>query len=107
MQPTEILYGNNMLDLCKNNHLGDNYIQNFDLGRYIVGFMVGNFVLLRLVSGAVKRNFRPNENFEYGYPHSNALFNIYSSKTHYLAANVSSSVTQKTTMLTNHKRRYS
>ena len=42
--------------------------------------MVGNLVLRRRVSGAVKRDFRtysrrytsPNENFEYGYPHSNA-----------------------------------
>ena len=62
-------------------HLGDNYIQNFHLWRYIVGYTVGNFVLRRRVSGAVKRDFRtyirrytsPNENFEYGYPHSNAL----------------------------------
>ena len=43
--------------------------------------MVGNLVLRRRASGAVKRDFRtyirrytsPNENFEYGYPHSNAL----------------------------------
>ena len=62
-------------------HLGDNCIQNFHLGRYIVGYTVGNLVLRRRVSGAVKRDFRtyirrytsPNENFEYGYPHSNAL----------------------------------
>ena len=61
--------------------LGDNCIQSFHLGRYIVGYTVGNLVLLRRVSGAVKRDFRtyilrytsPNENFEYGYPHSNAL----------------------------------
>ena len=59
--------------------LGDNCIQNFYLGRYIVGYTVGNFVLRRRVSGAVKHNFRtyirrytsPNENFEYGYRHSN------------------------------------
>ena len=46
--------------------LGDNCIQNFHLGRYSV---------------AVKLNFRqyiprftsPNENFEYNYPHSNAV----------------------------------
>ena len=64
------------------NELGDNCIQNFHLGRYIVGYTVGNLVLRRRVSGAVKRDFRtyirrytsPNENFEYGYPHSNALF---------------------------------
>ena len=62
-------------------YLGDNCIQNFHLGRYIVGYTVGNLVLRRRVSGAVKRDFQtyirrytsPNENFEYGYPHSNAL----------------------------------
>ena len=61
--------------------LGDNCIQNFHLGRYIVRYTVGNLVLRRRVSGAVQRDFRtyirryssPNENFEYGYPHSNAL----------------------------------
>ena len=61
--------------------LGDNCIQNFHLGRYIVGYTVRNLVLRRRASGAVKRGFRtyirrytsPNENFEYGYPHSNAL----------------------------------
>ena len=62
--------------------LGDNCIQNFHLGRYIVGYTVRNLVLRRRVGGAVKRDFRtnirrytsPSENFEYGYPHSNALF---------------------------------
>ena len=39
--------------------LGDNCIQNVHLGRYIVNYMVGNFVLRRRVSGAVKRYFRP------------------------------------------------
>ena len=61
--------------------LGDKCIQIFHLGRYIVGYTVGNLVLRRRASGAVKRDFRtyirrytsPNENFEYGYPHSNAL----------------------------------
>ena len=56
--------------------LGDNCIQNFHLGRYIVGYTVGNLVLQRRISGALKRDFRtyiqrytsPNENFEYGYP---------------------------------------
>ena len=65
--------------------LGDNCIQNFHLGRYIVGYTVGNLVLRRRVSGAVKRDFRtyirrytsPNENFEYGYPHSNALLTFF------------------------------
>ena len=32
------------------NHLGDNCIQNFHLGRYIVGYTVGNLVLRRRVS---------------------------------------------------------
>ena len=66
------------LEACQ---LGDNCIQNFHLGRYIVGYTVGNIVLRQRASGAVKRDFRtyirqytsPNENFEYGYPHSNAL----------------------------------
>ena len=46
-----------------------------------MGYTVGNLVLQRSASGAVKRDFRtyiqrytfPNEHFEYGYPHSNAL----------------------------------
>ena len=50
--------------------LGDNCIQNFHLGRYIVGYTVGNLVLRGRASGAVKRDFRtyirrftsPNEN---------------------------------------------
>ena len=61
--------------------LGDNCIQNFNLDRYIVGYTVGNLVLRWRASGAVKRDFQtyirrytsPNENFEYGYPHFNAL----------------------------------
>ena len=49
---------------CRYSHLkwtklGDNSIQNFHLGRYIVGYTVGNLVLRRRVSGAVKRDFRP------------------------------------------------
>ena len=60
-------------------YFGDNCIQNFHLGRYIVGYTVGNLVLRRRASGAVKRDFRTyirpytstNENFELGYPHSN------------------------------------
>ena len=39
--------------------LGHNNIQNFQLGRYIVSFMVGNFVLRRRISGAIKCNFWP------------------------------------------------
>ena len=62
--------------------LGDNCIQNFHLGRYIVRYTVGNLILWRRVNGAVKLDFRTyiwrytsqNENFEYGYPHSNALY---------------------------------
>ena len=62
-------------------YLGDNCIQNFHLGRYIVGYTVRNLVLRRRASRAVKRDFRtfirrytsPNENFAYGYPHSNEL----------------------------------
>ena len=60
---------------------GDKCIHDFHLGRYIVGYTVGNLVLRRRASGAVKRDFRtyirrytsPNENCEYEYPHSNAL----------------------------------
>ena len=37
---------------------GDKCIQNFHLGRYIVGFMIGNFVWRR-GSRTVKRNFQP------------------------------------------------
>ena len=67
--------------LVTSTYLGDNCIQNFHLGRYIVGYTVGNLVLRRRASGAVKRDFRtyirrytsPNEKFEYGYPNSNAL----------------------------------
>ena len=67
-------------------HLGDNCIQNFLLGRYIVGYTVGNLVLRRCASGAVKRDFQtysisddftsPNDNFEYSYPDSNALLQL-------------------------------
>ena len=61
--------------------LGDNCIQILYLGRYIVGYTVGNLVLWRCARGAVKRDFRtyirryisPIDNLEYGYPHSNAL----------------------------------
>ena len=61
------------------NLVEDNY-SNFHLERYTVGYTVRNIVLWRRASGAV-RDFRlyirrctsPNENFEYGYAHSNAL----------------------------------
>ena len=61
--------------------LGDNCIQNVHLGRYNVEYTVRNLFIRWCLSGAVKLDFRqyirrytsPNENFEYGYPHSNAL----------------------------------
>ena len=73
--------GGNSVDLHANDQLGDNCIQHFHLGRYIVGYTVGNLVLRRRASGAVKCDFRPyigrhtsqNVNFEHGYPHSNAF----------------------------------
>ena len=63
------------------NHLEINCIQNVNLGRYIVGYMGGYLALWRRTSGGIQRDFRPyiqrytslNENFEYGYPHSNEL----------------------------------
>ena len=69
-------------------HNGDNRIQNFHLGWYIVGYTVGNCVLRRRASGAVKRDFRtyigrctsPMKSFEYGYPHSNALLTFFLQK---------------------------
>ena len=39
--------------------LGDNCIQNFQFGRYIIGYTVENLVLRRRASGAEKRFF-PN-----------------------------------------------
>ena len=70
--------------VCESKQLGDNCIQNFHLRKYIVGYTVGNLVIQRRLSRAVKRDFRPfirrytspNENFEYGYklyPNSNAV----------------------------------
>ena len=46
-----------------------------------MGYTVGNYVLWRYASGAVKCNFQtyiprftsPNQNFECSYPHSNVL----------------------------------
>ena len=60
-------------------------IQNFHLGRYIIGYMVGNLVLRQRACGAVKHDFEtyirrytsPNENFEYGYHHSNAFLQFH------------------------------
>ena len=63
-------------------YLGYNCIQNFNFVRYIVGYTIRNLVLLWHASGTIKHNFptvyptiyiSPNENFENGYPHSNAL----------------------------------
>ena len=36
-----------MQEISNSNNLGDNCIQNFHLGRYIVGYTVGNLVLQR------------------------------------------------------------
>ena len=55
---------------------GDNNVQSFHLGRYIVGYTVGNLVLQRRVSGVTNHGFRTNirrsttrnDNFEYSYP---------------------------------------
>ena len=66
----KLKFGKELCALCM--HLGDNCIENFHLGRYIVGYTVGNLVLRRRASGAVKRDFRTyirrytskNENFE-------------------------------------------
>ena len=77
--------------------LGYNCIQFFHLGRYIVGYTVRYFVLRQRVSEGVihdfgpyiRRYISPNENFEYGYPHSNVQFNLYTSKTFYFVQNVS------------------
>ena len=68
---------------------GDNHIQNFHLGRYIVGYTFGNHVLRLRSRVAVKLNFRPyirrytspNENFEYSYPLN---FTLHPPHSHYL-----------------------
>ena len=38
---------------------GDNHIQNFHLGRYIVGYAVGNYILQLPLCVSIKLNFRP------------------------------------------------
>ena len=63
--------------------INDLYIvrRYFHYGRYIMRYAVENLVLQGHARGAIKRDFRtymrrytsPNENFEYGYPHSDAL----------------------------------
>ena len=68
-------------------HLGDNCIKKCSFGE--VNRRIYGRKLSFTVSGAVKRDFRtyirrytsPNENFEYGYPHSNALLNFSLKKT--------------------------
>ena len=58
---------------------------NFHLGRYIVRCTVGNLVLrLRVKRDSrtyIRRYTSPNENFENGYPHSNALLKFSLKKT--------------------------
>ena len=59
------------------NNLGDNCIQIFHLGRYIVGYTVGNFVLRLRVSGAVKHDFRPYiRRYTSPYEHLNMVIPI-------------------------------
>ena len=48
---------NVLLLVCDFIYLGDNCIQNVHLGRYIVGYMIGNLVLRRRASGTVKHDF--------------------------------------------------
>ena len=45
--------------LKDSDHVGDNCILNFHLGRYIVRYTVGNLALWCRVSGAVKCDFGP------------------------------------------------
>ena len=77
--PTEPLRGviSKFLPFGHAMELGDNCIQICLLGRYIVRYTVGNFVLRRTY---IRRYTSPNYKLEYGYPHSNVLFNIYTSK---------------------------
>ena len=57
------------------NENGDNHIQNIHLGRYIIGYTVGNHVLQLRLRVTIKLNFRPyikrhtsqKENCEYSY----------------------------------------
>ena len=68
-----------------------NCIQNYQLCRYIVAYMVGNIVLWHSMSATVKLDFQPyiwwytslNDNFEYGYSHSNAQATCFSFKIHW------------------------
>ena len=70
----------------------------------MVGYTIGNLVLRRHASGAVKRDFRmyirrntsPNENLKYGYSHYNARlqfclkFELASFMPHIILQNVTS-----------------
>ena len=58
MYATLYMYGRRNVSRKSVKHVGDNCIQNFHLGRYIVGYTVGNLVLRRRVRGAIKRDFR-------------------------------------------------
>ena len=46
---SKVVYGGCVLLFDRTCELLDNCIQNFNLGRYIVGYMVGNFVLRRCI----------------------------------------------------------
>ena len=52
----------------------DNSIQNVHLGRYIVGYMVGNFVLRRRVVGYMVGNFVLRRRDD--IPHQINIFNM-------------------------------
>ena len=58
-------------------YLGDNCIQNFHLGRYIIGYTVRNLFVKPDFRTYIRRYNSPNENFEYGYPNSNAPLQFY------------------------------
>ena len=70
------------------NPKGNNCVQNFHLGRYIIGYTVENSILQPQFRGAIKRDFQTlilrytssNEIFEYGYPHPNALVTFFLQK---------------------------
>ena len=75
----------NLMSISVVVYLGDNCIQNVYLGRYIIWYMVGNSVLRRRASWTFKSDFRPyiqlytfpNENLDYGSPHSNAILELW------------------------------
>ena len=72
--------------LCLEQFRGKLYSKfSFGIPRYIVVYTFGNLVLRRHMRRAVKRDFRtyirrytsPNEKFEHGYLHSNALLQFH------------------------------